>query len=122
LIDVAGIDVVYGHSSHHVKGIEVYRERLILYGCGDFLNDYEGIAGKKEFRTDLGLIYFPTFNLASGKLQRLAMTPTQIRQMRVCRAGEEGTRWLADTLNREGEPLGTRVAHGPDGTLSLIWR
>lgn len=36
LID-AGVDVVHGHSSHHPKGIEVYRDRLILYGCGDFL-------------------------------------------------------------------------------------
>ncbi len=122
LIDVAGVDVVYGHSSHHVKGIEVYRERLILYGCGDFLNDYEGIAGKEEFRADLGLMYFTTLDLASGTLQRLVMTPTQIRQMRVSRADEEGRRWLADTLSREGEQLGTRVAHGPDGTLSLIWR
>ena len=43
LIDQAGVDVVYGHSSHHVKGLEVYRKKLILYGCGDFLNDYEGI-------------------------------------------------------------------------------
>jgi poly-gamma-glutamate capsule biosynthesis protein CapA/YwtB (metallophosphatase superfamily) len=30
--------------------IEGYRDRLILYGCGDFLNDYEGIKGYEEFR------------------------------------------------------------------------
>jgi poly-gamma-glutamate capsule biosynthesis protein CapA/YwtB (metallophosphatase superfamily) len=30
LIDSAAIDVVHGHSSHHVKGIEVYRDRPIL--------------------------------------------------------------------------------------------
>jgi poly-gamma-glutamate synthesis protein (capsule biosynthesis protein) len=122
LIDAGAADLVHGHSSHHPRPLEIYRDRLILYGCGDFLNDYEGIAGKKEFRADLGLMYFPTLDLASGKLQRLAMTPTQIRQMRVSRAGEEGTRWLTDTLNREGEQLSTHVAHGPDGTLSLIWR
>jgi poly-gamma-glutamate synthesis protein (capsule biosynthesis protein) len=39
LVEEAGVDVVHGHSSHHIKGIEVHRERLILYGCGDFLND-----------------------------------------------------------------------------------
>ncbi|KGW97586.1 CapA family protein [Burkholderia pseudomallei] len=32
LIDTGAADIVYGHSSHHVKGIEIYRERLILYG------------------------------------------------------------------------------------------
>jgi poly-gamma-glutamate synthesis protein (capsule biosynthesis protein) len=46
LIDEAGVDVVHGHSSHHFKGIEVHRGRPILYGCGDCLNDYEGISGR----------------------------------------------------------------------------
>src|SRR5262249_26154341 len=50
LIDRAGVHVVHGHSSHHVKGLEVYRGHLILYGCGDFLNDYEGIAGEERYR------------------------------------------------------------------------
>ena len=53
LIDEAKVDLIHGHSSHHVKGIEVYRDKLILYGCGDFLNDYEGIGGYESFRTDL---------------------------------------------------------------------
>ncbi|MBC7235480.1 MAG: CapA family protein, partial [Chloroflexi bacterium] len=43
LIDEAGVDVIHGHSSHHVKGIEVYKGKPILYGCGDLINDYEGI-------------------------------------------------------------------------------
>jgi poly-gamma-glutamate capsule biosynthesis protein CapA/YwtB (metallophosphatase superfamily) len=45
LIDQGDVSVIHGHSSHHPKGIEVYRSRRILYGCGDFLNDYEGIRG-----------------------------------------------------------------------------
>ena len=36
------MDVIHGHSSHHVKAIEVYNGKLVLYGCGDFRNDYEG--------------------------------------------------------------------------------
>jgi poly-gamma-glutamate synthesis protein (capsule biosynthesis protein) len=43
LIDRAGVHVIHGHSSHHPLGIEVYRNRPILYGCGDLINDYEGI-------------------------------------------------------------------------------
>ena len=113
---------MHGHSSHHVKGIEVYRDRPILYGCGDFLNDYEGIAGFEEFRGDLALMYFPTFVPATGKLERFVMTPTQVRQFRVGRAPEQGVRWLADTLNREGQQFGTSVAIDTDGTLRLDWR
>ena len=41
LVDEGDFDVVHGHSSHHPKGIEIYRGRAILYGCGDLLNDYE---------------------------------------------------------------------------------
>jgi poly-gamma-glutamate synthesis protein (capsule biosynthesis protein) len=53
LIDDAGVDLIHGHSSHHIKGIEVYKDRLIIYGAGDFLNDYKGIPGYEEFRDDL---------------------------------------------------------------------
>lgn len=120
LID-AGVDLVHGHSSHHVKGIEVYRERLILYGCGDFLDDYEGIGGYEAYRGDLGLMYFPTLDPATGRLARLAMTPTRLRRLRVNRAGEREARWLRDVLNREGERLGTSVALEEDGTLTLRW-
>ena len=58
VLDLAAVDVIHGHSSHHPKGIEVYRGKPILYGCGDFLNDYEGIAGYEEYRSHLVLMYF----------------------------------------------------------------
>ncbi len=122
LIDAAGVDLVHGHSSHHVKGIEVYRDRLILYGCGDFLNDYEGIGGYEEYRGDLALMYFPTLAAQSGRLLRLNLSPTQTRRLRVNRAPEEGVRWLMETLNREGKRFGTGVRQQPDGSLMLVWR
>ena len=121
LIDEAGVDVVYGHSSHHVKGIEVYRDRLILYGCGDFLNDYEGISGYEQFRGDLSLMYFPSFEVSSGRLIRLDMVPMQIRRFQTVRAGLSDSRWLADILNREGQQFGTRVELQEEGVLSLKW-
>ncbi len=121
LIDNAGVDLVHGHSSHHVKGIEVYRGRLILYGCGDFFNDYEGIGGYEEFRGDLSVMYFPTFEPASGRLTALRMIPTQVRRFRVNRASAADVRWLRDRLNREGERFGTGVDMESDNSLSLLW-
>jgi poly-gamma-glutamate synthesis protein (capsule biosynthesis protein) len=121
LIEVAGVDVVHGHSSHHPKGIEVYRDKAILYGCGDFLNDYEGIRGYEAFRSDLGLMYFPTLHAPTGKLAHFALTPTRIRHFRVNRADERDAQWLADMLNRKGRGLGTRVERQIDGTLALRW-
>lgn len=121
LIDHAGADVVHGHSSHHPKGIEVYRDRPILYGCGDFLNDYEGIRGYEQFRDDLSLMYFPRFDPASGRLQRFEMAPMQIRRFRLQRASEADARWLSGVLDRESRKLGCRVELGEDGMLALSW-
>lgn len=113
-----GVDIVYGHSSHHPRPIEVYRERLILYGCGDFLNDYEGIAGYESYRDDLVLMYFPSLD-AAGRLATLRMTPLQIRRMRLHRPSPEDVQWLATTLNRVSEPFGSRIDVGPDSALVL---
>src|SRR5262249_6437801 len=74
LID-GGVDLIYGHSSHHPKAIEVYRDRLILYGCGDFLTDYEGISGYEDYRSDLGLMYLVRLDPEKGCLLGLEMIP-----------------------------------------------
>ena len=121
LIDVAGIDLIHGHSSHHAKGIEVYRDKLILYGCGDFLNDYEGIGGQEEFRGDLGLMYFARLDPATGRLRELELTPTRLRNLRVNLASGEEVAWLEARLNREGREFGTAVARDGDDRLVLRW-
>jgi poly-gamma-glutamate capsule biosynthesis protein CapA/YwtB (metallophosphatase superfamily) len=109
LIDQAHVDVVHGHSSHHPKGIEIYRGKPILYGCGDFLNDYEGISGYEEFRGDLSLMYFVTIDSATGKLAGLTMTPMQIRRFRLNYARPDDIHWLQQVLDRESRPLGARI-------------
>ncbi len=121
LIDDAGIDVIHGHSSHHAKGLEVYRDRLVIYGCGDFLNDYEGISGYEFFRGDLALMYFAGLDPSTGKLIYLQMTPTQTKRFRVNRASGVDGQWLRDLLNREGKAFGTRVKLNRDNTLTLQW-
>ena len=121
LIDEADVDIVHGHSSHHVLAIEVYRQRPILYGCGDFLNDYEGIEGYESYRGDLGLMYFPRMDVASGTLIRLDMTPTRLKQLRVNRASQEDAQWLAAVLNREGRRFRTGAAVNEDNRLTLLW-
>jgi len=121
LVEEAGVDVVHGHSSHHVKAIEVYQERLILYGCGDFLNDYEGIGGYEDFRGDLGLMYFADLDGASGKLLALRMIPTQIRRFRLNEAPPADSQWLEDLLNREGKRFKTRIERSAQNIFTLRW-
>lgn len=122
LVESAGVDVVHGHSSHHPRGIEVFQGRAILYGCGDFLNDYEGITGHEDFRPELALMYFVQIEGASGRVTGLTLVPTRIHRLQVRLAPEEGARWLAETLAREGRALGTRIERRADGTLAVGWR
>lgn len=121
LIDEAGVDVVHGHSSHHAKGIEVYRNKLIIYGSGDLLNDYEGIGGHEAYRADLALMYFADIDPQTGNLINLKMAPVQIKNLRINHANHADTAWLANMLNREGKLFGTQVKQRPDRQFELEW-
>ena len=104
LIDEAAVDVVHGHSSHHARLIELYRGKPILYGCGDFLNDYEGIRGEEEYRPDLVLAYRMTLGRTG-----LELLPFRIARFRLQRATYEEAQWLATTMDRECRLFGGRV-------------
>lgn len=120
LIEYASIDVVHGHSSHHPKAIEIYLGRPILYGCGDFLNDYEGIPGYEKYRSELVVMYFVTVD-ADGGLHRLEMVPLQIRNFQLRNPARADADWLRRTLDRECRRFGHRVVSG-DGHMLLEWK
>ncbi|AXK36834.1 CapA family protein [Streptomyces armeniacus] len=116
LVD-GGADVVHGHSSHHPRPLEVYRGRLILYGCGDFVDDYEGIPGHEEYRDDLRLAWLVSAEAGSGRLAGVRMVPLRARRMRLEPAPYEDRVWLRDTLDTVSG--GVRVTLDPGGTLAL---
>jgi poly-gamma-glutamate capsule biosynthesis protein CapA/YwtB (metallophosphatase superfamily) len=118
LVD-AGVHMVHGHSSHHPRPIEVYRGRLILYGCGDLVDDYEGIGGHDQYRHDLRLLYLPRLNPISGELVELRMAPLQARQMRLHRASRRHAVWLRAVLEKVSRRFGSRIDLGSDGMLRL---
>ncbi|MGD0024636.1 MAG: CapA family protein [Xanthobacteraceae bacterium] len=121
LVDRADVSVIHGHSSHHPKAIEVYRDRLILYGCGDFLNDYEGIEGYEEYRGDLVLMNFADIEPA-GSLAALEIVPLQIRNFQLVRPSAQDICWMQQTMDRESRKFGAGVALSPHGRLSLSWK
>jgi poly-gamma-glutamate capsule biosynthesis protein CapA/YwtB (metallophosphatase superfamily) len=119
LIDDAGVDVIHGHSSHHARPIEVYNGKLILYGCGDFINDYEGIGGYEEYRDDLVLMYFPRIDPQTGRLIELQITSLKIKRFRLQRTLRSDALWLQDTLNRYSRGYGAHLELGEDNQLYL---
>ncbi|GAA2404518.1 CapA family protein [Streptomyces glaucosporus] len=119
LID-GGADVVHGHSSHHPRPLEAYRGGLVLYGCGDLVNDYEGITGHERYRDDLRLLYLVRL-YGDGRPPGVRMVPFQARRMRLRHAPDQDSRWLGAVLDRACRGLGTRVDREPDGTLVPRW-
>jgi poly-gamma-glutamate capsule biosynthesis protein CapA/YwtB (metallophosphatase superfamily) len=109
LIDSGTVDIVHGHSSHHPRPLEVYKGKLIVYGAGDFLNDYEGIEGNESYRDDLALMYFPTLDARTGELIRLRLVPLQIFRFSLRRASAADAAWLSQVITRESRQFGTKI-------------
>jgi poly-gamma-glutamate capsule biosynthesis protein CapA/YwtB (metallophosphatase superfamily) len=121
LIEHAGVDLFHGHSSHHPKGLEVFRGKLIIYGCGDFINDYEGITGYEPFRGDLGCMYFPRLDATTGQLLGLELVPMQTKHFRVQRASETDAGWLCSTVDRESRRFGASALLPSSHRIELQW-
>ena len=115
-----GVAIVHGHSSHHVKAIEVFKNRLILYGCGDFITDYEGISGYEAFRGDLALMHFVEVDSTNGKLIAARLVPMKMRRFRLERASAADAKWLCNLLNEMGKPFKTALRLQEDKSL-LEW-
>jgi poly-gamma-glutamate capsule biosynthesis protein CapA/YwtB (metallophosphatase superfamily) len=118
LID-GGVDLVHGHSSHHPRPIEVFGGKLILYGCGDCIDDYEGITGHRAYRDDLRLLYFASLDPDTGRLAALQMAPMRARKMRLHQAPAADRQWLRTILDRISHDFGSRIDLRPDGMLVL---
>jgi poly-gamma-glutamate synthesis protein (capsule biosynthesis protein) len=121
LIDRGLADLVHGHSSHHPLPIEVHRGRAILYGCGDLINDYEGIRPHKSLRSDLGCLWCLTFSASDGALEGAEILPLQLRRFRLSRPDAEARRWLTGWLGESCAALGTRLREGDHGSLRVAW-
>ena len=104
-----GVALVHGHSSHHPRPIEIYNRGLILYGCGDFITDYEGIRSRRNYRSDLALMYFATVDAGTGELMELRMTPMRIRRFQATFASRDESAWLHDAVARHSERFGASI-------------
>jgi poly-gamma-glutamate capsule biosynthesis protein CapA/YwtB (metallophosphatase superfamily) len=100
--------------AHRPPGLCHYRGKLILYGCGDLVTDYEGIAGHEAWRGDLGAMYFATLDRASGG-GSLRLLPMQMKRLRLARAARRDTHWLNETLNRVSARFGSRFDEAEGG-------
>jgi poly-gamma-glutamate capsule biosynthesis protein CapA/YwtB (metallophosphatase superfamily) len=73
-----GADVYYGHSAHIFQGVEIYRDKPILYDTGDFIDDY---AVDERLRNDRSFLF--KVSLEEGGLRRLELFPVRLHYARV---------------------------------------
>jgi poly-gamma-glutamate synthesis protein (capsule biosynthesis protein) len=121
LIELGAADLIHGHSSHHPRPMEVYRGRLILYGCGDLINDYEGISFQERFDPSAVCLYFARISTETGALQQLEIVPMQLRRLRLTHADAAARSSLQALFENEGQKLGTGVQAQADGSWQLRW-
>jgi len=117
LIDTGAVDIVHGHSSHHPKALECYRGKVIIYGCGDFVTDYEGIGGYERYRPWLAPMYFVTVNLHSRQVERLEIELMHLRRFQLTKSSARDRRWLQNKLNEFGNEFATITAGNNDTTI-----
>ncbi|MGO9474880.1 MAG: CapA family protein [Rhodomicrobium sp.] len=117
LVDLGACDILHGHSSHHARAIEIYRGKPILYGCGDFINDYEGISGHEGYRGDLSAMYFADIGEADGTLEALTVVVFQMRRFRLRQASMRDVRWFQAEMNRHSQDYGVRFSLNRNGSL-----
>ncbi|KAJ5165828.1 Capsule synthesis protein CapA [Penicillium capsulatum] len=110
LIDECGVDIVHGHSSHHVQGVETYHGKIIIYGCGDFVDDY---ALNEEYRNDLGAVWRVCLKEQGGGvvLDRLEIFPTRVDRFRamLLDVSDSDHRWVRERISWLSSALGTSV-------------
>ncbi len=117
LVNLGACDILHGHSSHHARAAEIYRGKLILYGCGDFINDYEGIPGREDYRGDLAAMYLADIDETDGTLEALSVSLFQMHRFRLRRASPRDMEWFQATMNRHSDGLGVRFFMKGDGNL-----
>ncbi|MDZ5810481.1 CapA family protein [Halorubrum sp. AD140] len=111
-----GVDVVHGHSAHVLQGVEVYRERPIIYDAGDFVDDYvsyvdrEGVHNKRSALFELVV--------RDGDLDEVRVEPTAIADEAATLADSEVAAWVRDTVAERSAAFGTEVDRS-DGRLTI---
>ena len=112
LVDLGAADLVHGHSAHHPLPAELHQGHAVLYGCGDLIDDYEGIGSHGPWRHDLAVLWRARLHAADGRLEQLDAIPLQRRRLRLRQADAEAAEAIGDLLQVDAATGWHRSAGG----------
>jgi poly-gamma-glutamate synthesis protein (capsule biosynthesis protein) len=110
-----GVDIYHGHSAHLFQGIELYKEKVIMYDCGDFIDDY---AVDPYLRNDESFLFLIT--LTKEKIEKVELFPVLISEMQVNLVKGKEFDSICNKMIRLCEELGTYVEKLEDRLLIKV--
>lgn len=110
-----GADVIFGHSAHVFRGVEVYRGRPIIYCAGDFIDDY---AVDETERNDESFIFI--CDTGSSGIERVRLYPVLIDYARTRLATGKRAAAISYKMERLCREMTTIViSHEKDNYLQV---
>jgi poly-gamma-glutamate capsule biosynthesis protein CapA/YwtB (metallophosphatase superfamily) len=108
LMDLGG-DLYWGHSNHAPQGVEIYKEKMIFYSTGDFVDDY---AVDPLERNDLSFLFM--VEERSGRIAGVRFYPVRIEHCQVHRAEGADMVFLNQNFQKKCQAFRTDVTfnHG----------
>ena len=110
-----GVDIFHGHSAHIFQGVEIYKNKLILYDTGDFVDDYYVTP---SLRNDRSFLFRVT--VKDKQLSDVTLFPVLISESQVNLAKGEDFRWTVERMKSLSEGWGTAFTDTKEGIL-LQW-
>lgn len=99
-----GATLIHGHSAHIFQGIELYRNKCILYDTGDFVDDY---AVNPLLRNDHSFFFVAEADKTG--ITHLQLIPVLIRQCQVNQATGSDYRWSMLRMQQLSLEFGTSI-------------
>ncbi|MCS7235685.1 MAG: CapA family protein [Armatimonadota bacterium] len=105
----AGAHVVWGHSAHIVRGVEFVDRCVVLYSCGDFVDDY---AVDEVERNDWSFVFLLDWRAGAVEVE---LVPTVIRHFRAQRASGWEREAICQRMQELCTELNTWAEPSPQG-------
>src|SRR4030095_2923157 len=108
----SGADIIHGHSSHVFQAIEIYKNKIIMYDTGDFIDDY---AVDPQLRNDQSLFF--VINVTKNGPQSVVLTPVIIHNMQVNIADGAEKEEIIDRMQKLSQQFNTTITN--DGIITI---
>jgi poly-gamma-glutamate capsule biosynthesis protein CapA/YwtB (metallophosphatase superfamily) len=99
-----GADLIHGHSAHIFQGIEIYNGKAIIYGAGDFIDDYMIYPDQHNDHSFL----FKTIITKDG-IQKIELIPVYISEMQVNLAKNDLAQKILNHMKKLSAEFGTKL-------------